>query len=64
MSKMLTIRDLPDEKFFQNVQGQKKLLIASDVDPGNYMLVVKGVAESDGRTLKTSSPFTALNRNT
>lgn len=51
---------LSDDKFFQNVQGQKKLLIASDVDPGNYMLVVKGIAESDGRTLKTSSPFTAL----
>lgn len=51
---------LPDEKFFEVLQGQKKLLIANDVDPGNYILVAKGIAESDGRTLKTTSPFTAL----
>ena len=51
---------LPDEKFFEVLQGQKKLLIANDVDPGNYVFVAKGVAESDGRTLKTTSPFTCL----
>ncbi|MFA7141803.1 MAG: Ig-like domain-containing protein [Candidatus Paceibacterota bacterium] len=51
---------LPDEKFFETIQGQKKLLIANDVDPGNYIFVAKGLAESDGRTLKSSSPFSAL----
>lgn len=51
---------MADEKFFRTVNGEKKLLIASDVDPGNYVLVAKGVAQSDGRTLKTTSSFSAL----
>jgi len=53
---------MPDEKFFTTKDGQKKLLIASDVDPGNYVLVAKGIAESDGRTLKTTSSFSALSQ--
>lgn len=51
---------MSDEKFFKTINGEKKLLIASDVDPGNYVLVAKGIAQSDGRTLKTTSSFSAL----
>ncbi|HOI60335.1 MAG TPA: Ig-like domain-containing protein [Candidatus Pacearchaeota archaeon] len=51
---------MADEKFFRTINGEKKLLIASDVDPGNYVLVAKGIAQSDGRTLKTTSSFSAL----
>lgn len=51
---------MADEKFFKTVNGEKKLLVANDVDPGNYVLVAKGIAQSDGRALKTTSSFSAL----
>jgi len=51
---------MADGKFFQNAQDKKTLFIASDVDPGNYKLVVKGVTKSDGRTITTTTSFAAL----